>query len=403
MRVAVVGGGLVGLAVARHLWRRTAAPQLVRLTLFERAPVLAAEQSSHNSGVIHSGLAYRPGSLKAKLCVEGAARIYAYGESEAGVQVPMRRVGKWIVATDEAEAQRLEPLLANAVQNGVRDVSLHDRIPSLPAVRAVRALHSPHTGVIDYAALARAFAREALAIGGERCEVRTAVPVDLDALESEDEWLWWRRPLLVDRRRRQQLRQEHRHWQQQWDWVVVCVGAATRPSRHLRIVPFRGQYYELATDAVQRLGLGACNVYPVADPRFPFLGVHFTPSVDGRRVWVGPTASLAGWPPLHYPGFWRLALPYAGYGLREWVRERVPAVLARSLQRLVPSLRARDLRRSFDGVRAQAVARDGTLVDDFCFHRVGNILHVRNAPSPAATSCMAIARYIVEEMMQLLP
>ncbi|KAK4531687.1 hypothetical protein CCYA_CCYA09G2544 [Cyanidiococcus yangmingshanensis] len=380
MRIAVVGGGLVGVATARHLAVRYG-NQINHLELFEKSNRVAGEQSGHNSGVIHAGIGYPPGSLKARLCVQGAQYLYAFCSSEAGQQVPIRRAGKYIVARNETEAQRLTELASNATSNGVQGLELLDGVP-LPSVRGVRSLYSPNTGVIDYPALAQALVEDTKARLGARFILHLSSAVPLRALEP-------------DAVAHPQWASAARAWHTAWDLVMVCVGGSTRPTSQMRILPIKGQYFELTADAIQRLGLGECNVYPVPDKRYPFAGVHFTPSVDGRRVWVGPTATLFGWPPLHDPGFWRLVGRHWRFVVGQIRQEYVPLSLWRSLRELVPDLQPQDLRRSFYGIRAQALTRDGVLLNDFHFERNQNIVHVRNAPSPAATSCMAIAEYVV--------
>jgi L-2-hydroxyglutarate oxidase len=385
MRVAVVGAGLVGVATAHYFATRYTG-LVTRLEVFEKSQHIAGEQSGHNSGVIHAGIGYAPGSFKGRLCVLGARHIYEFCESPAGQRVPVRRAGKYIVARNEAEAGRLAEIFTNAVANGVQGLELLDGVP-LPSVRAVRSLYSPNTGVIDYPALARALVADAAERLGDRFTLRLGTEVPLRALEPDAEThpRW-----AVDARA----------WYQHWDWVFVCVGGSTLPTTQLRILPVKGQYFELRPDAIQRLGLSRCNIYPVPDKRYPFAGVHFTPSVDGRRVWVGPTATLAGWPPIQYPGFWRLVQQHWRFGLSQWWQENAPLALWRALRGMVPDLGPHDLERSFYGVRAQALTRDGTLLNDFHFERHRNVVHVRNAPSPAATSSMAIAKYLVEGALQ---
>jgi L-2-hydroxyglutarate oxidase len=384
MRVAVVGGGLVGVATAHHLALHYAS-QIRHLALYEKSDKIASEQSGRNSGVIHAGIGYSPGSLKARLCVQGAQCLYEFCSSEAGRGVPIRRAGKYIVARNEIEAQRLAGIMADAMANGVQGLELIDDTP-LPSVRARRSLYSPNTGVIDYPALARALVEDTRTRLGSRFTLYLSSAVSLPALEP-------------DSQTHPQWAQAAEVWHANWDWVFVCVGGSTRPTPNMRILPVKGQYFELTTDAIQRLGLGGCNIYPVPDRRYPFAGVHFTPSVDGKRVWVGPTATLAGWPPLQYSGFWRLARCHWRFVLEQMLQEYAPSVLLCSLREMVPALQPADLRRSFCGIRAQALTQNGVLLNDFHFERNRNIIHVRNAPSPAATSCMAIAEYLVKRFI----
>lgn len=427
VRVAVVGGGLIGLATARRLLQLDGAaasaarepprrqPRIRAVTVYEAASCVASAQSGHNSGVIHAGIYYAPGSLKARLCVQGARALYDYCSTRP--HIPLRRAGKFIVATEEWELPRLQELYERARANGVPGVKLVElrgstgassggggggnahALPPACVRGGLRALYSPATGIVSFRALAESFADETRA--DARGAVRTSHPVPADVTAPEDMGA---------------------------DVLVYCTGLrTTRALRDMRIVPFRGQYYELAREALRdsrRLGaLRDTNVYPVPDPRFPFAGVHFTPTVDGRVI-IGPTATVSGGDvfasasaaasTLLFPGFWRLVAPYAAFGAREAMKEWSGEYFVRALQRYVPALRAEDVRRSFAGVRAQAVGHDGRLVDDFVFRRGGGdggggdeedkesrVLHVCNAPSPAATSCMAIAEHIVNE--QLLP
>jgi L-2-hydroxyglutarate oxidase LhgO len=386
--VAVVGGGIVGLATARAL--SETAPR-ARLVLLEKEDRLATHQTGHNSGVIHSGIYYRPGTYKARLCVEGVRLLEEFCAAH-GIRV--ERCGKVIVATAEAELPRLQTLYERGVANGVPGLSLigPEQVRELePQAAALRAIHSPTTAIVDYGAVAAALARE-LAERAVAIETRagvTAIARVGDALELRTA----RGPLAARR-------------------LVNCAGlhadvvarrAGTEPD--LRIIPFRGEYYMLRPDR-RRLVRGL--IYPVPDPEFPFLGVHFTRTVHGE-VEAGPNAVLAfareGYrfgtirpgelaAILAYPGFWAMARRYWRTGAYEMFRSLSKAAFVRALQRLVPAIRPADVAPGGAGVRAQAVTPDGRLVDDFRIVSGRDTVHVLNAPSPAATASLAIGRHI---------
>jgi L-2-hydroxyglutarate oxidase len=388
--VAVVGGGIVGLALARELTLRYPRRSVCVL---EREPVLGAHQTSHNSGVVHAGLYYRPGSLKARLCVEGARELYEY----CGLRsIPHERCGKLIVALDRSELGRLGELERRGRANGVPGLRLLDAagIREIePAVRGVAALHSPSTGTVDFAAVAASFARDALSAGA-----RVATGCAVHAVRASSRSL----SLLHSRGAT-----EAAHalfcagaWS---DRLAVAAGADADP----RIVPFRGAYLRLVPE---RSHLVRALVYPVPDPALPFLGVHLTRTLDGE-VLIGPTAlpvlardaySLSfvrradALDTLLWPGTWRMLARLRRPGLVELRRAASTASFVKAASRYVPELRAEDVRPAFAGIRAQALGRDGRLVDDFVFSSTPRALHVRNAPSPAATSSLAIARHIAD-------
>lgn len=360
--IAVVGGGIVGLATAHAL-------RDLRPVVFEKERGVARHQTGHNSGVIHSGIYYKPGSFKARLSVEGARLMKSFCSQNG---IPHEICGKVIVAVEEAELPRLEELLRRARANGVvaerlDEAGLRDVEPH---ARGIAALRVPGTGIVDYGAVARKLA--------EGVDVRLGVRVD--SVRSLGARL-----------------------------VVNCAGLhSDRLARsRLKIVPFRGEYYDLRrTDLVRGL------IYPVPDPAFPFLGVHFTRRVGGG-VEAGPNAVLAlkregyRWrdvsirdalETLAYPGFRRLARRHWRMGLMEvWRSIRKPAFV-RALQRLVPAVRAEDLEPAGAGVRAQALDPDGTLVDDFRIEERPGEIHVLNAPSPAATASLAIGKLIADRV-----
>lgn len=386
--VAVVGGGIVALAVARALSERV--PR-ARLVLLEKEPVLGRHQTTHNSGVIHSGIYYRPGSAKACLCVEGARLMAEFCEAHA---IPVNRCGKVIVAARPEEVDRLRALWERGVANGVAGLRWLDAAALReiePHAAGLQAIHSPTTASVDFGAVAAALADD-LAVRGVRVETRARV---VAMSRRGQEWVV-RTPRLEVRARA----------------VINCAGlyadrvallAGARPD--VRIIPFRGEYYFLRADR-SRLVRGL--IYPVPDPEFPFLGVHFTRTVHGR-VEAGPNAVLAFaregyrfttvrgrelWWTLSYPGFWAMARRYWRTGCYELYRSLSRRAFVRALQRLVPEVRSEDLVPGGSGVRAQAVARDGTLVDDFRILEEAGALHVLNAPSPAATASLAIGRYL---------
>lgn len=391
--VAVVGGGIVGLAVARELTRRRPGERVVVL---EKEDRLAAHQTGRNSGVVHAGIYYAPGSLKATLCTRGRHLMRDYC-AEHGIAYDT--CGKLVVAVDAAELDRLDTLERTATANGVPGLRRLDGsgIREVePHATGLAALHSPQTAITDYVAVAEAMAAEVRAEGGEvRLSsevtgiVRQRGRVRVEVAGSD--------PFVVDR-------------------LVVCGGLhgdrladLVEPRRDLRIVPFRGEYMRVSA-AKQDLVHGM--VYPVPDPRYPFLGVHITRRVDGSLE-VGPNAVLAlaregyGWghvspgelaETLRWPGFWRLARAHWRTGIHEVRGSLSTRAYMRLAQRYVPAIGAADVVRGGSGVRAQAVERSGALVDDFRITSSDGITLVRNAPSPAATSSLAIAEHVVDAM-----
>jgi L-2-hydroxyglutarate oxidase LhgO len=394
--VVVVGGGILGLATAHRLLEVRPG---IRLAVVEKEAELATHQSGHNSGVLHAGLYYAPGSLKARLCREGKAEIEQFAERHA---IPFERCGKLVVALDEGELPGLSSLRERAEANGVPGLEAvgPERIRELePHAAGIAGLWSPETGIIDFQRVALALGDTIRGAGGE---IRTSMPVT--GIKERPGEVVVRTPggeLVAGQ-------------------VVACAGLhADRLARLTgseadpRIVPFRGDYYTLDESA---RGLVRGLIYPVPDPRFPFLGVHFTKRIDGS-VWAGPNAVLAfareGYrrrdirplelaSTLLYPGFLRLAGRYLRTGLAEMWRDWWKPAFVRELQRYVPEIRADQLRFGPSGVRAQALARDGTLVDDFALGGSGRVLHVRNAPSPAATSSLSIGRVLAERVVERL-
>ncbi len=389
--VAVVGGGIIGLAVARELTRRY--PR-ASVCVLEREGELGAHQTGHNSGVVHAGVYYTPGSLKARLCVEGARELYAYCAERA---IAVQACGKVILATHPEELGRLDELQRRAAANGVVGVRRIDAagIAEIePHARGIAGLHVPGTGIVDFGALAHAYAHDVLNAGSA-----IATGCGVRSLETGA----------------RSLRVAHTRGVTEADHAIVCAGAwsdrlavAAGADPDPRIVPFRGAYLRLRP---ARRGLVRALIYPVPDPSLPFLGVHLTRRIDGE-VLVGPTALLAGArdayalsrvrgedmrDTLAWPGTWRMMSRWWRTGLSELHHAALRTALVRAAARYVPELRPEDVQPAFAGVRAQALGRDGRLIDDFVFSTTPRALHVRNAPSPAATSSLAIARYVVAE------
>lgn len=390
--VIIVGAGIVGLASAMRLLERHPA---LRVAVVDKEPEVGQHQTGHNSGVVHTGVYYTPGSLKAKLCVAGADELVVFCERHGIVVSP---VGKVIVALDDPELPALHELHRRGTENGVRDLALigPERLRELePNAAGIAALHSPHTAVVDFSAVARAYADEVVERGGE-----IRLGHEVRGLHERSDGATLETP-------HGELRAAH---------VVVCAGlqsdrlagmSEAQAAKELKIVPFRGDYYVMRPE---RRNLVRGLIYPVPDPRFPFLGVHFTVRHDGA-VWAGPNAVLAfareGYgrfdisprelaDTLTYRGFWRVAARHWRVGAAEMWRDYVRPAFVAALRRYVPAVRSDDLVPGPSGVRAQAVAIDGSLVDDFLVTRSGRTLHVRNAPSPAATSSLAIGALIAD-------
>lgn len=388
--VAVVGGGIVGLATAYRLLQRR--PGL-RLVLLEKERELATHQSGRNSGVVHAGLYYPAGSLKARLCREGRAELERFC-AERGI--PLERCGKVVVAVEEAELPRLAELRVRGEANGLQGLAElgPERLRELePHAAGLRALHVPETGIVDFRRVALALAEEVRARGGEILLERRVTGVrrlgDELVLETSGG------PVLA------------------WN-LIACAGlqsdrlarAAGAPER-MRIIPFRGDYLALRPHA-RHLVRGL--IYPVPDPRLPFLGVHLTRRIDGE-VWAGPSAVLALarerygrasvdlrdlLDTLTWPGLPRLVRRHWRSGLAELLRERSKAAFVEACRRLVPDLGPEDVDWGPSGIRAQTVLGSGELADDFVVQAAPRMLHVRNAPSPAATASLAIGRVLAE-------
>jgi L-2-hydroxyglutarate oxidase len=388
--IVVIGGGIVGLSTAMQLCRTF--PKL-RLLLVEKEDRVARHQSGHNSGVIHSGIYYKPGSLKAKLCVEGAAAMVAFCREHA---IPVEICGKIIVAITTEEIPRLQGLLERGQANGIAGLKLLDKEQALhiePHCGGMAWLHVPGTGITDYVAVCQKYAELIAAQGGT---VSTGTEVTGIARGNGETVIETSRGSLGTK------------------YLINCAGLhSDRVSRmagektEVTIVPFRGEYYDLVPE---RENLVRGLLYPVPDLRFPFLGVHFTRRISGG-VDAGPNAVLAfkreGYrrsdfslqdaaTTFAYSGFWHMAAKYWRSGAGEFYRSFHKPAFVRALQTLVPDVRSADLVADGAGVRATAVSRDGSLVDDFQFMCSQNMLHVWNVVSPAATASLPIGREIVK-------
>jgi (S)-2-hydroxyglutarate dehydrogenase len=393
--LVVVGAGIIGLAVARELLTRHPS---ARLCVLDAESAVGRHQTGHSSGVVHAGIYYRPGSLKARLCVEGGKALYEYCDKRG---LSYRRDGKLIVATEERELAGLDELERRGRANGVpglRRLGGDEIGEAETAARGLAGLHSPQTGIVDFGRVADSYATDVAASGGtvhlgaevtgvaqrpgaielrhSRGSIRAAVAVFCAGLRA--------------------------------DRLAVACGAPADP----RIVPFRGGYLEIVGDEAEAV---RASVYPVPDADLPFLGAHLTRALDGRLL-VGPSALLAPArdayrlatvrprdlaETLTWPGTWRLAGKHWRTGLHELRLAASPKAFLAEGARMVPMLRGARTRTAPAGIRAQALARDGSLVDDFVLHRTERAIHLRNAPSPAATSSLALARLVADELAML--
>jgi L-2-hydroxyglutarate oxidase LhgO len=392
--VGIVGGGILGLAVGRELVRRRPG---TRVVVFEKEDRVAVHQTGHNSGVVHAGLYYKPGSLKAELCAKGRVLIREYC-AEHGL--PYQQCGKLVVAVEEAELGRFDALEQTATANGVpglRRIGAAEIREIEPHATGLVALHSPETAITDFVAIARTVAQEIEAAGGE---VRLSTAVT--GIERTVGGV-----VVTTARGRETV-----------DRLVVCAGlqsdrlAGGDRKEGPRIVPFRGEY--MTVSAAKREFVRGM-VYPVPDPRYPFLGVHYTRRVSGELE-VGPNAVLAlgreGYRRsavkaqdvrdiVSWPGFWRMARQHWRTGVTEVRGTLSKRAYMKFAQRYVPDIEVADVVRARSGVRAQAVERDGSLVDDFRITHTDGVTNVRNAPSPAATSSFAIAEYVMDQVDQV--
>jgi L-2-hydroxyglutarate oxidase LhgO len=391
--VVVVGGGIVGIAAAREMLTRRPG---ISLVVLDKESSVGVHQTGHNSGVIHSGIYYTPGSLKAALCTKGAGLMYEFCASHS---VPVDPCGKLIVATTDSELPKLDELYRRGTANGVPGLEMvgpagiREREPHCTGIRAI---WSPATGIVDFSRVAEAMADDVRRLGGTILTGHLVTGLTV------------RTGAIVIRTSRDELSAAR---------VLTCAGLHSDRVARLSgapgepgIVPFRGNYLQLRPE---RRHLARNLIYPVPDPKFPFLGVHFTRRIVDDAVWLGPNAVLAlareGYrrstvrvgdlaQTLGYPGFRRMARKYWRAGAAEVYRDVSKRAFVAACQRFIPELEPGDVLPGPSGVRAQSVARDGGLVDDFVVNVQGTqLMHVRNAPSPAATSALAIGQMIVEE------
>lgn len=387
----IIGGGIVGLSIAWELVRSGSC-----VTVIEKEGVLAAHQTGRNSGVIHAGPYYKPGSLKAQLCTEGNRSMVKFAQK---YEIPFEVTGKLLLGTKPRDVLRLTAIAERAAANKVETALIGpEQIRELePYASGLAALHVKATGIIDYGAVTRKLAELS-----ERKGAEVLVNAEVLGITSSGN------EIIV----------EHSKGFSRGAMLINAAGlhsdriatmAGVEPS--LRIIPFRGEYFELSEEASKKVkGL----IYPVPDPALPFLGVHFTKMIGGG-VHAGPNAVLAlaregyswgainirdVWSTLSYAGFARLAAQNLSTGIQEIIRSLSPTLFARDLSKLVPGIRAKDLIRADAGVRAQAVGKNGKLVDDFVIQRAQNQVHILNAPSPAATASLAIAQHIVRSLEQ---
>ena len=391
--VVIVGGGIVGLATALALLKKS---QFLKVIVLEKESSVARHQTGHNSGVIHSGLYYKPGSLKARNCLDGYAKLLQFcNENEIAHEV----CGKIVVATSQSELGQLEMLYERGIANelvGVRKLNQNEIQEIEPHCRGVAGLFVPQTGIVDYVEMANRMSQLVTFLGGE---VLTGQEV-INITENTHEVIVRTQQLEVFAKK-----------------VVTCGGLQsdklamqTDPELDLRIVPFRGEYFELELTGKH---LVRNLIYPVPDPNFPFLGVHFTRRIDGS-IECGPNAVLAfareGYSKtdfsmrdfsdtLAWPGFRKVARKYWRTGLGEYHRSFSKAAFVRALQKLVPDLEERHLRPAGSGIRAQACSRNGQLLDDFEIRNIRRVTHVCNAPSPAATASLSIGESIAVKVL----
>jgi L-2-hydroxyglutarate oxidase len=389
----IIGGGIVGISTAYHLV--SSAPG-AKVLVLEKEPSLGLHQTGRNSGVIHSGIYYRPGSLKARFAVEGSRAMYAFCRRH---DIPHERCGKVIVAVREEERPQLEALYRRGIQNGLRLKKLtpEELREREPHVRGLEALYVPDTGIVDFRRVLRVLAAMAEEKG---VEIRTSAGVE--EIEEHREWTEVHTSGETVRTR----------------FLINCAGLFSdriarraRVSLDLKIVPFRGEYYELRPE---KRHLVKNLIYPVPNPSFPFLGVHFTRMIDGT-VHVGPNAVLAlkregyrkrdiclrdALEVFAYPAFWKIAFRHMPEGIGELVRSFSKGAMVRLVRRYLPEINGGDLIPAPAGVRAQALSRDGRLLDDFVILRSKRGVHVCNAPSPAATASLRIGSYIAERVLE---
>ncbi|MGH7844925.1 MAG: L-2-hydroxyglutarate oxidase [Candidatus Binatia bacterium] len=400
--VTIVGAGIVGLATAMLLGKRH--PQ-IKILVLEKEKKIAQHQSSHNSGVIHSGIYYKPGSVKAEACVAGRRQLIQFLEEN---DIPYETCGKVIVATEEEELPRLEELLRRGEENGVPGLRTLDpaQLKEIePFAYGIRALHVPGTGIVDFGRVAAAYAQKVIQAGGRietgeevtrAAPVKEALTITTAARQYRSRYLINCGGLFSDRIAK----------------TVMDIAPGNKQEPDTRILPFRGEYYKIVP---ARAFLVKNLIYPVPDPRFPFLGVHFTRTIHGE-VEAGPNAVLAlareGYrrqdfnardvgEMIAFRGFWHMVSKYWQTGIEELYRSTRKQAFVRALQRLMPQIQPSDLEPGGSGVRAQAVSEQGNLFDDFVIRKTPRCIHVINAPSPAATSSLAIGKWIVDTAAEI--
>jgi L-2-hydroxyglutarate oxidase LhgO len=393
--ILIVGGGIVGLATARDLLMRRPGQ---RVAILEKESAIGQHQTGHNSGVIHAGVYYAPGSLKARLCAEGREKTYEYCEQKG---IRYEKCGKLIVAVEEEELPRLQNLWERASANGVPGIRMvgPEEIREIePHSAGIKGIFSPETGIVNWSEVAQAYADDVTALGGE-----ILTSYEVAGIRRKDDWVLVKTTYdeIIPTR-----------------YLITCAGlhsdrvaAMSGADKSPQIVPFRGDYLKLKPGK-EYLTRGM--IYPVPDPRFPFLGVHFTKRHDGE-VWLGPNAVYAfarqGYGKLDvnlrdnietlmFPGFWKMVAKHWKMGADEMVRDFSKKLFVETCKKYVPEVTEDDCVDGPSGVRAQALGADGSLVDDFIIQTSDRIFHVRNAPSPAATSSMAIGRAIADRAEQ---
>lgn len=391
----VIGAGLIGLSVVYHLKRKNPDSKVL---LIEKEKTVARHQSGNNSGVMHSGIYYAPGSLKAKNCIAGYTSLIEFAEEHA---IPYELCGKIIVATTPAEVSKLQEIHERGIRNGLQNLrelnSLQEIQEIEPHCTGIKGIHVPQTGIIDYPKMAEKL-------------------LDLYQNKYGGDAVFGEKVVNIHSQKETVQVETDRHIYTANN-LVSCAGlfsdrvaSMTEKENDLRIIPFRGEYYKLSKEKEH---LVKTLIYPVPDPSFPFLGVHFTRMIRGG-VEAGPNAVLAfkreGYKfqdfslkdtkdTLSWPGFWKIVAKYGQTGMGEMYRSLSKAAFTKALQKLIPEVQESDLVSGGAGVRAQACDRNGKLIDDFNILKSANIIHVRNAPSPAATSSLAIGNHIVNELL----